>query len=272
MIYTDRKRSEVERDEASRFAGEQYKSNGYFIHAHRNLEIYGVVRGSVLVTIEGEQKVLTDGQIAVVNGLENHGYEIDGKAEIFFLHIGTRYLTSLANTYPKKRLPRWLMDAQYNQRLYERLRDVLNKKEALPELRRIGITYQLLADIVERYGMLEKQDHVRKDSDIAAEVIQYIYDHYQENITLESLGKVFYLSPKALSKKLQKRLSVDLRVFINDVRVQMVIQFRNDPQYKEKTLQQIAMLCGFTSMSTFYRSYARNFKSREIAEEASSFE
>ena len=80
MIYTDRKRSEVERDEASRFAGEQYKSNGYFVHAHRNLEIYGVVRGSVLVTIEGEQKVLTDGQIAVVNGLENHGYEIDGKA------------------------------------------------------------------------------------------------------------------------------------------------------------------------------------------------
>ena len=164
------------------------------------------------------------------------------------------------------------MDAQYNQRLYERLSDVRNKKETLPELRRIGITYQLFADIVEQYGMLEKQDHVRKDSDIAEEIIQYIYDHYQENITLESLGKVFYLSPKALSKKLQKRLSVDLRVFINDVRVQMVIQFKNDPQYKEKTLQQIAMLCGFTSMSTFYRSYARNFKSREIAEEASSFE
>ena len=268
MIYTVRKRSEVERDEASRFAGEQYRSNGYFSHSHRNMEIYGVVKGSVLVTIEGQQEVLTDGQIAVINGLENHGYEINGKAEIFFLHIGTRYLSNLTAAYPQKRLPRWLMDAQYNQQLYQRFCHILNKKEPVPELRRIGITCQLFADIIERYGVLEKQNHIRKDSDIVAEVIQYIYDHYQENITLESLGKIFYLSPKAFSKKLRKRLNVDLRVFINDVRVQMVIQFRNDPQYKEKTLQQIAMLCGFTSMSTFYRSYERNFKSRRITEES----
>ena len=75
------------------------------------------------------------------------------------------------------------------------------------------------------------------------------------------------MSPKALSKKLKKRLNVDLRVFVNDIRVQMVIQLRNDPKYKDKTLQQIAMLCGFTSMSTFYRSYERNYSFQDSSEE-----
>ena len=95
MANIVRAQSEMERDEASRFAGMHYMSVGFFPHFHRNIEIYGVVKGSVVITIADQKKVLTDGQIAIINSLENHSYEIDGKAEVFFLHIGTRYLSNL---------------------------------------------------------------------------------------------------------------------------------------------------------------------------------
>ena len=267
MANVVREQSEMERDEASRFAGMHYMSVGFYPHFHRNLEIYGVVKGSVVITIAEQRKVLTDGQIAIINSLENHSYEVSEKTEVFFLHIGTRYLSNLSAVYPKKRLPRWLMDVQYNQRLYQRVSEVLNEKETIPELRRIGIACQLFSDIIEHYGTVDEKSVPRQDSEIVTEIVQYIYDHYQENITLESLGRVFFMSPKALSKKLKKRLNVDLRVFVNDIRVQMVIQLRNDPKYKEKTLQQIATICGFSSMSTFYRSYERNYSFREQSEE-----
>ena len=267
MANIVRAQSEMERDEASRFAGMHYMSVGFFPHFHRNLEIYGVVKGSVVITIADQKKVLTDGQIAIINSLENHSYEIDGKAEVIFLHIGTRYLSNLSAVFPKKRLPRWLMDVQYNQRLYQRISEVLNEQEPIPELRRIGIACQLFSDIIEYYGTFDEKYAPRQDSEIVTEIVQYIYDHYQENITLESLGEIFYMSPKALSKKLKKRLNVDLRVFVNDIRVQMVIQLRNDPKYKDKTLQQIAMLCGFTSMSTYYRSYERNYSFQDSSED-----
>lgn len=263
MANIVREQSEIERDEASRFAGMQYMSVGFYPHFHRNVEIYGVVKGSVVITIAEQKRVLTDGQIAVINSLENHSYEIDERAEVFFLHIGTRYLNNLSAVYPKKRLPRWLLDVQYNQRIYQRIAEVVNEKEPISELRRIGIACQLFADILDHYGAMDEKYTPRRDSEIVTEIVQYIYDHYQENITLESLGKVFYLSPKVLSKKLKKRLNVDLRVFINDIRVQMVIQRRNDPRYKDKTLQQIAASCGFNCMSTFYRSYERNYSFQE---------
>ena len=92
MNKTVERQNEIERDDASRFVAERYVSNGYYLHFHRNLEMYGVIRGRVSVTIAGQQQILTDGQIAIVDGLEDHSYEIDGEAEVFYFHIGARYM------------------------------------------------------------------------------------------------------------------------------------------------------------------------------------
>lgn len=264
----EERKNEIERDKASRFVAEQHVSNGYYPHFHRNLEIYGVVRGKVAVTIAGECMLLSDGQIAIIDGLENHSYEIDGEAEVFFFHIGTRYLKNFLSLYPNKRLPPWLMDVEYNQVILERIRKIIGvSQEDIPELKRIGLTCQLFSDIIEHYGMIDRSSITGGDNDMVTQVVQYIYDHYNENITLDTLSKVFYISPKALSKKIGKRLNVDLRVFINDIRVQRAVQMMADPDNKGKTLNDIAAMCGFNNMGTFYRSYERNFKFRKLDKE-----
>lgn len=266
MVNKEEHRDEILRDEASRFSAEQYVSTGYYLHFHRNLEIYGVVRGKVLVTIAGQEAMLESGQIAIIDGLENHSYEIDGEAEVFFFHIGTRYLSKLYSLYPNKRLPYWLMDAQYNQCLYDQISPLFDQEKQIPELKRFGIASTLFSDIIEHYGMTERSGNMG-NNDIVTEVVQYIYEHYSEHITLETLSKAFYISPKALSKKLRKRLNVDLRVFINDIRVQRAIQMRDDPKNKGRSLNEIAAECGFSNMGTFYRSYERNFKLRRLEDE-----
>ena len=260
------RKNERTKDEASRFWANQYISNGYYLHFHRNLEIYGVVNGKVAVTIDGQQKVLTNGQIAVVDGLENHCYEMETEAEVFYFHIGTRYLNNFRNLYPKRRLEHWLMDAEYNKRLYAQIRPLIEKKENMSELRRIGVVSQLFADIIEHYGTIEKLGNVRENEDVATLVVQYIYEHYQENITLETLSKQFFLSPKSLSKKIKKRINIDLRVFINDIRVQKAVEMIDDPKYYGVSISEIAAKCGFSSMTTFYRSYERNYNFRKWQE------
>ncbi len=266
MVNRDEIKNEIERDAASRFSAEQYVSNGYYLHFHRNIELYGVVKGQVFVSIAGQREALTAGQIAIIDGPENHSYEIDGEAEVFFFHIGTKYINNLNNLYPKKRLPYWLMDVEFNKGLYEQLQPVFQDGRNIPELKRIGMVCCLFSDIIEHYGLVEKSGNVASN-DMVTEVVQYIYDHYNENITSETLPKVFYLSPKSLSKKIKKRLNVDLRVFINDIRVQRAIQMRDDPKYRDQSLYEIAVQCGFTNMGTFYRGYERNFKLRKLEED-----
>ena len=266
MIGKMERQNEIERDDARRFVAEQYVSTGYNLHFHRNLEIYGVVKGKVTVTIADQQNILTDGQMAIVDSLENHSYEIEKEAEVFFFQIGTRYLNNLRTLHPQRRLPYWLKDTEYNKVLYDQIRPVLNARQELPELRRIGIVCQLFSDIIERYGTVSKEGNFRQNTDIVARIAQYIYEHYQEKITLTTLAERFYLSPKALSKKIKKHVNVDLRVFINDIRVQRAMEMWEDPENDGKTIQEIATQCGFSSMATFYRSYERNFKHRTLEE------
>ena len=63
-----------------------------------------------------------------------------------------------------------------------------------------------------------------------------------------------------LSRKISAYISEDLRAFINDVRIQKVMQMRNDDKYKHLSLLEIASRCGFNSIATFYRAYHRNFR------------
>ena len=59
----------------------------------------------------------------------------------------------------------------------------------------------------------------------------------------------------------------NLRLFINDIRVQRAVQMRDDPAYKGKSLNEIALACGFNNMVTFYRSYERNFRFHKLDKE-----
>lgn len=257
--------NELERDYASRFIAEQYVSRGYYLHYHRNLEIYGVVKGNVNVTISGESMWLSDGQMAVIDGLENHRYEIDEEAEIFYVNIGMQYMRMFSSLYPDKQLPRWLMDAEYNQSIFDCVRQILGiAPEEISELKRIGVTYELFSGIIGHYGMKDKKVSSETDDELMTEIVQYIYDHYSEHITMESLSGIFFLSPKSLSKKIAGRLHVDLRVFVNDIRAQKVVQMAENPVNQGKSLEEIVGMCGFNSMRTFYRSYERNFRFHKL--------
>lgn len=258
-------RKVTEKDEATCFRMERIAGNGQPLHFHRCMEIYGVVKGVAAITVSGESRLLTDGQMAIVDRFENHSCETEGEAEILVVSVGTSYLRHFLSLYPNKKLPRWLTDLEFNKRLYEDIeRNFAETLKRESELQKIGIVCQLLSSVIEHYGLEDKYEGSESDMALAAEIVQYIYAHCNEKITLETLSKTFYLSPTILSKKLRKRLGVDFRMFVNDIRVHKAVQMLDDPENKNKRIHEIAMMCGFSSMSTFYRCYKRNFSFRKL--------
>lgn len=248
---------EMERDFATRFIAEQYVSNGYGKHYHRNVEIYGVIKGEVTVVIAGESRTLKSGQFAVINCMEMHEYIIEKEAEIFYFHIGTAYLSIFISLYKHSLLPRWLLDAEYNKILYDQIKKLIDNKAEISELKKCGICNCILSDIVSYYGVMPG-GYDNKTHDLIEEIIQYIYVHYAEDITLKSLAQQFFMEPKLLSKKISRYIGVDLRVFINDIRAQKALQMINDPNMRGVTKKEIARLCGINSPRSFYRICKRN--------------
>ncbi len=256
MSERDKKQYQAALDSADLFGRDQYVSNGYGEHFHRAVELYGVVKGKVTVKIAGEEQTLTDGQMAIANCMELHGYSIEGRAEVFYLHIGGRYLSTFYSLYKRSLLPRFLMDVEKNIVIQRILAPLVEKKE-VPELERHGVTNCLLSAILSAYGLREGKGDP-KSHDLIEQVIEFVYEHYREPITLKRLSEVFCIESKTLSKKLSQCLGVDLRVFVNDIRAQKALSMREDPAYRDLPLKEIGRLCGFSSVDTFYRAYKRN--------------
>ena len=247
------------------FLLEKNVAKNEFIHFHNEVEVYGVLKGRVLATVAGERMLLEEGEFVIINQLENHCYEVEEQTEILVFNIGVRYLRSFFALYPNKKLPRWLKDVEFNKTLNEYIENNLYKsKDDISELRKIGDVCQILSHIIEHYGLMEKDEKMLRDEDLVTKVVEYIYEHYSEDITLESLAERFHMSSSALSKKLSSRIGMDLRMFVNDIRVQKVVQMLDEPQNEDKTISEIAFLCGFSSMSTFYRCYKRNFGFKKL--------
>ena len=237
------------------------------LHFHSDVEVYGVLKGKAMVTIAGERKLLTEGEFAIINQFENHCYEVDEETEMLVFNIGVKYLRYFFSLYPDKNLPRWLKDVEFNKSLNKWFENIHNvEMDDISELRKAGNVCRIISCIIEHYGLMDKKEKKESDRDLITEVVDYIYEHYNEDITLENLANRFHMSTSALSKKLSGRIGMDLRMFVNDIRVQKVVQMLDNPDNKEKTINEIAFLCGFSSMSTFYRCYKRNYSLHALDE------
>lgn len=249
---------EIDNDSPTCFVAKHYVTNGYNFHRHRNTEIYGVIRGEILVTINEETRCLRSGEMVVINGLEGHSFKVDTEAEVFCFLIGIKYRRIFDSIYGNKRLPHFLTDTQYNKKIYDSICPLFRGEEELTELKKNGLTCLILSEIVEHYGLADGE-YNSKGYDLIEDLIQYIYEHYSEKMTLTSLAEHFCVTPKYLSKRISQYIGVDIRKFINDIRIQKAMQMRYDPEYRNHSLQEIGSLCGFQSMETFYKVWRRNY-------------
>lgn len=127
------------------------------------------------------------------------------------------------------------------------------------DLKKTGFVCSLFADIIDFYGLISSVPATESDNDLVSQAVQYIYEHYAEDLTLETLSRHFFMSPKVFSRRISKGINCDLRIFVNDVRIQKAVQLLHMPENKARSVADVAFSCGFNNMVTFYRSYKRNF-------------
>ena len=84
--------------------------------------------------------------------------------------------------------------------------------------------------------------------------IAYIYDNYTQDISLSTIADYLHIQPQSLSNLLSKYLKTDLRNYINNLRIQEFYVLQKRPENKDLSVLELATLCGFSSLTTFYRA------------------
>ena len=243
---------------------------GVSLHHHDFYECYLFVSGDVTYLIEGKKYNLEPGDIVLINSKELHQAVINSKEAIYeriVLWMNKSFLKRISNNETdlalcfenteKKNVIRTDFETQKNIRL------LLNKIINLQQYKGMGYELLYTAYITELMVYINDVAFVKdaaskidiKKSNLIDGIIDYINDHIEEDITVDELSELFYLSKFHLSREFKKHTGTTIHRYI--VQKKLI-------QAKELILQQMSVMdvykqCGFGDYSNFFRAFKNEY-------------
>lgn len=123
------------------------------------------------------------------------------------------------------------------------------KKKTRYELRCSGILLQLLADIS---VLAENGTDSSEGERLADCIIDYLNEHYSENISVNELGILFGYHPNYLNQLFVKYTGRSIYAYLQDLRITQAIHLLES---SNMSVMEIAVACGFSDRSHFSRYF-----------------
>lgn len=259
---------------SSEFEIFHYKESGaedVQVHHHSFYEVYCFLDGDVEFWIEGSLYQLKKGDLLLINPKELHRpiLKDNGKNyERIVLWIDKNYLESLSNEVDltecfdvsnpnHKNLLR--PDEFERSKIITRLGDLVRENYGNSFGNKIithGLFLQLMVEI-NRMALSETDNTKQKKetSPLISNVLNYISEHYCEDLSLEKIAKHFFVSKYYLSHEFTNSVEVGLYRYITIKRLIIAREMLADG----KTAGEVSSLCGFKDYTNFYRAFKAEY-------------
>ena len=218
-------------------------------HFHSGVEVLYSVEGPLEVYVNGVKNAVNTGGLIVIDGNDVHCVDVVGKYKVMI--IPNNLLADFVALKGKRTFGTNSI-AEPGEEIVEIIRRIDETK--LNILSEKGYVNLLLALIVEKTGLkAEKKGNLSTMRD----VLNYINEHFTENITLDNLSKQFGYNKCYFSETFNKVLGMNLSTYLNAVRLENFSKrvLRGEP------IVDAAYACGFGGINTFYRAFRARYKS-----------
>lgn len=221
-------------------------------HVHDVVEIVFMTRGSLEMTVGGKTYGLRPGDTAAVFPSVPHSYnavsrDAEGVAMIFQPDAIQEYVGVFRSVRPEN--PFYLHESapveleQAAGKLWE-----FSKIPGSPQM--LAYLHVFLSYLLPYLPLLPMERFA--ESGITHQVLQYISQHFKEDLTLESTARALGISRSHLSHIFSQQLNVSFRQYINTLRIDRACFLLRDPQY---SITEIAFMCGYENSRTFHRAF-----------------
>lgn len=213
-------------------------------HFHQEIEIIYVQNGKLRVSVEGENYYCQTEDIILIPSNAVHAIHFENVDN----HIFT-YLLSLE------------VFKQYQIDI-ETISFKLDKENIDKAVFQIFETYQDMSSLKKHIVMYQVYEEILKHSHksnphsqtqtIIDDVISYIQNHYDQDLSLEILAEQFHFHPNYLSRRFKERTSMSLHRYLLRVRMNHAYQ---DIVYTKDNIVDIAYRHGFKQLRSFNRLF-----------------
>lgn len=233
-------------------------------HFHKKVEVNYIRQGEVTSRIAGETYVATQDDILFVPEYYPHNYDSKENTKRIVVLPPSIYYTDASNILNNFTFMSLLSDKEYNKRcILPILEEMLHAQNDLKgKSENKFLIMKGLLDILFGYLAIGYETSLKnkpREMDLVFDILEYIDEHYAEDISLQSIADKFNYNKFYFSKLFNSYLGESLNNYINSVRVRNIAQQLSGSKIGKESITNLAYKNGFNSMPSFYRAFQKIF-------------
>jgi AraC-like DNA-binding protein len=229
------------------------------------MEIIVIHHGQLLVNVGGEDFVLSEGQVLLVNPRQLHLMRTEDQTVCYDTLLFPVELISFQSldlleqtvfqplrtgraTLPNL-VPDELLNAG-NRSLLEKVVRVNVEKEYLYQLETRLLLLRFFMALLRSTGLEERSED--NAGQMQRQLLEYIRIHYRDSLTLSDLAEQFHLSSKYLSRYFKEKFHITISEYIRHLRMTHAKELL---ETTDLSITEVAAQSGFSGVSFFIRQF-----------------
>lgn len=241
-------------------------------HWHDDIELLYIFDGEMNYDVNGQQYLFQKGDTIFINSRQLHyGYDHHRRECEFMVILIHPQLLKVSNyMYRRFVLPilNYATDVVLMKsgspsapalgQLFENIRFCHKHGKSCQEFQLLGYFYEIWSIIYENCNIEKNVISSKENPDIQIQkqMVSFIYQHYQEHITLEDIAEAGMVSRSKCCKIFQKYLSQSPISYLNDYRMEISCNLLSDTTF---SITQIATSCGFNHLSYYSKMFLQRY-------------
>jgi len=244
-------------------------------HWHRSIEILLVLSGSMDICIEDKHYSLSENDLILINSNQVHEtYSED--CVLIALQIRLSLFQSnwhdpekvyfncnsgiCKSDVPKKDFTNNPAYFDILRQLIARLIQINTSNSTNAHLLSVSYLFALMNELFLHFEAAPPIiQRSQKHMDRLKNILDYIEENYNQDLTLTGLAAREYLTPPYLSSFFEKNMNVSLNSYINRIRMDHSLEHL---LYSEESIEEIASQCGFASPRSYSTLFRRQYGMR----------
>ncbi len=234
------------------------------LHWHEPMEIICCLNGNVTVHVGNEEIQLSRKQIIVFDSREVHSIHADSTFYVFLcIHIDKRQLSvyspDLEFYHIKCRpLPPNDPNYQHYEHLCQLALDLILESQEFENtfhMRADGTALLMMAELMQYFSVYTPPlgaSEQKKPNDTIREIITYVNEHYQKNITLDDMSERTGFSKEYFCRFFKQYMGITFLRYLNEVRISHAGTLLSTT---DLPISDILLECGFTNQTLFNRLF-----------------
>ena len=230
------------------------------LHEHNEYEIYMFFEGDAKYIVENKNYTLSHGDVIIIRKNEMHRVFHNSPAAYssFVLSVSPQF-------FPENNCPEYeeaFINKNYGNKINSEIVHSSGLYDSILRLKKYSeggadspVVKAVVIEICYLINKISSFEAPYFTNLTTKEVINYINSNFRSEITLDSLCKRFYISKYYLCRIFKQATGLTVQEYIRQKRLTFAYELKKEG----KTLSEAAVAAGFTSYSSFYRSYMKKY-------------